>query len=188
MAGENAWLHHIVLRVLFSINVHTTMTRTWKTDVSSKKIKNHTWTSSIVIAYGKWQITARTAPRVTNHDDACRMQIYCRARSSRLRSRKEGSKDNIMIICKSDMFLYLIMLNLLKETIRTARDTTVNDYLCFKGVNGAKFGPIFHTQFVVGLCVDGSANYSSQVLHVAYLPISGSYFSPMLIRKRHLWI
>ena len=44
------------------------------------------------------------------------------------------------------------------------------------------FASIFHTQFVnkwhvwfVGICVDGSANYSSQVLHVAYLPISGSY-------------
>ena len=34
----------------------------------------------------------------------------------------------------------------------------------------------------VGLCVDGSANYSSQVvgLHVAYLPISGPYFSRCL--------
>ena len=60
----------------------------------------------------------------------------------------------------------------------------MNDYLCCKGVKGATFGPIFHTQFVdkwhvwfVGLCVDGSANYSSQVLHVAYLPISGPYFS-----------
>ena len=53
-----------------------------------------------------------------------------------------------MIICKSDMFLYLIMLNLLKETIRIARDTTVNDYLCCKGVKAAKFGTIFHTQFV----------------------------------------
>ena len=47
-------------------------------------------------------------------------------------------------------------------------------------MKGAKFGPIFHTQFVdkwhvrfVGLCVDGSANYSSQVLHVGDLPISG---------------
>ena len=42
-----------------------------------------------VVAYGNLPITARTAPNVTNHDDACRMQIYCRARSSRLRSRKE---------------------------------------------------------------------------------------------------
>ena len=51
------------------------------------------------------------------------------------------------------------------------------------------FGPIFHTQFVdndtcdlsdYAVCVDGSANYSSQVLHVAYLPISESYFSRCL--------
>ena len=74
--------------------------------------------------------------------------------------------------------------------LRIARDTTVNDYLYCKGVKGAKFWPIFHTQFVdkwhvwfVGLCVDGSANYSSQVLHVAYLPISGSYFSRCLFLK-----
>ena len=32
-------------------------------------------------------------------------------------------------------------------------------------------------------CVDWSANYSSQVLHVAYLPISGSYFSRCLFLK-----
>ena len=31
--------------------------------------------------------------------------------------------------------------------LRIARDTTVNDYLCCKGVKGAKLGPIFHTQF-----------------------------------------
>ena len=29
-----------------------------------------------------------------------------------------------------------------------ARDTTVNGYLCCKGVKGEKFGPIVHTQFV----------------------------------------
>ena len=39
--------------------------------------------------------------------------------------------DNVVI---SDMFLYLIMLNLLKEKLRIARDTTVNDYLCCNGV------------------------------------------------------
>ena len=51
------------------------------------------------------------------------------------------------------------------------------------------FGPIFHTQFVDNdtcdlsdyACVDGSANYPSQVLHVAYLPTSGSYFSRCLL-------
>ena len=42
-----------------------------------------------VVAFGEIPITARTAPHVTNRDDACRMQIHCRARSSRLRSRKE---------------------------------------------------------------------------------------------------
>ena len=42
-----------------------------------------------IVAYGKWPITAGTAPHVTNHDDACRMQIYCHARSSRLLSRNE---------------------------------------------------------------------------------------------------
>ena len=42
-----------------------------------------------VVAFGERPITARTAPHVTNRDDACRMQIHCRARSSRLRSQKE---------------------------------------------------------------------------------------------------
>ena len=32
--------------------------------------------------------------------------------------------------------------------VTPACDTTVNEYLCCKGVKGAKFGPIFHTQFV----------------------------------------
>ena len=89
----------------------------------------------------------------------------------------------------SDMFLYLIMLNLLKESY-ALHAIQLWMIMCCNRVKGAKFGPIFHTQFVdkwhvwfVGLCVDGSANYSSQVLHVAYLPISGSYFSRWLFLK-----
>ena len=97
------------------------------------------------------------------------------------------NKDNIMIIWHVFIFNYV---EFAQGKLRIARDTTMNDYLCCKGVKGAKFGPIFHTQFVdkwhvwfVGLCVDGSANYSSQVLHVAYLPISGPYFSRCLFLK-----
>ena len=37
--------------------------------------------------------------------------------------------DNVVI---SDMFLYLIILNLLKENY--VRDTTVSDYFCCNGV------------------------------------------------------
>ena len=45
---------------------------------------------------------------LTNHHGACRLQTSRRSRGSRLGSRKE----DVMI---SGMFLYLIMLNLLKE-------------------------------------------------------------------------
>ena len=58
---------------------------------------------------------------MTNHRGECRLQTFRRSRSSRLGSRR------------SDMFLYLIMLNLLRK-LRIARDTTVNDYLCCNGV------------------------------------------------------
>ena len=50
-----------------------------------------------------------------------------------------------MIILHVFIFNYV---EFTQGTLLIARDTTVNDYLCCKGVNGAKFGPIFHTQFV----------------------------------------
>ena len=85
------------------------------------------------------------------------------------------------------MFLYLIMLNLLKEMFALhAIQRWMN--ICVERRD--MFGPIFLKQFgdkwhvwFVGLCADGSANNSSQVLHVAYLPISGSYFSRCLFLK-----
>ena len=64
-----------------------------------------------VVASGEWPITARTTPHVTNHRGACRLQTFRRSRSSRLGSRKEECGQCFI----SDMFLYLIMLNLLKE-------------------------------------------------------------------------
>ena len=101
--------------------------------------------------------------------------------------RKNKDNNFIMIIWHVFIFNYV---EFTQGKLRIARDTTVNDYLCCKGVKGATFGPIFHTQFVdkwhvwfVGLCVEGSANYSSQVLHVAYLPISGPHFSRCLFLK-----
>ena len=45
------------------------------------------------------------------------------------------------------MFFILNYVEFTQGKLRIARDTTVNDYLCCKGVKWTKFGPIFHTQF-----------------------------------------
>ena len=85
------------------------------------------------------------------------------------------------------MFIYLIMLNLLKESYALH---AIQLWMIICVVTAWIVWAFFHTQFVdkwhvwfVGLCVDGSANYSSHVLHVVYLPISGSYFSRCLFLK-----
>ena len=70
--------------------------------------------------------------------------------------------DNVAI---SDMFLYLIMLNLLKENY------VLHAHLPHKFVD--KFNDHHVRFFGLVLCVDWNASYSS---HVAYVPISGSYF------------
>ena len=51
----------------------------------------------------------------------------------------------VPLIILSSVFNYV---EFTQGKLRIARDTTVNDYLCCKGVKGAKFGPIFHTKFV----------------------------------------
>ena len=84
-----------------------------------------------------------------------------------------NNKDNVMIIWHVFIFNYV---EFTQGKLRIPRDTTVNDYLCYKGVKclGLSFthsslSNDWHVWFV-GLCVDRSANYSSQVFHVAYLP------------------
>ena len=89
------------------------------------------------------------------------------------------NKDNVMI---SDMFFIFNYVEFTQVKLRIACDTTVNDYLWCNGVKC--LGPSFthnyltnDTSYVcfVELCVDWSANYSTQVLGVAYLPIITSY-------------
>ena len=96
---------------------------------------------------------------------------------------RRKNKDNVMI---SDVFIFNYV-EFTQEKLRIARDTTVNDYLCCNGVKclGPSFTHISLTTDRCDLldCVDWSANYSSQVLHVAYLPISRSYFSRCLFLK-----
>ena len=96
-------------------------------------------------------------------------------------------KNNVMI---PDMFLDLIMLNSLKESY-ALHAIQLWMIICVVTVWNV-WAHLSHTvrwQMTRVICrtmrrvVDWSANYSSQVLHVAYLPISGSYFSWCLFLK-----
>ena len=97
------------------------------------------------------------------------------------------NKDNVMI---SDMFLYVIMLNLLRESY-ALHAIQLWMIICVVTVWNV-WAHLSHTvrwQMARVICrtmrIDGGANYSSQVLglHVAYIPISGSYFSRCIFLK-----
>ena len=78
--------------------------------------------------------------------------------------------------------------------LRIARDTTVNDYLCCKGVKclGLYLVSFTHSSLTVTRVICPSMRrrecklFNTSVIYVAYLPISGSYFSRCLFLKRHL--
>ena len=66
------------------------------------------------------------------------------------------------------MFFTFTYVEFNQGKVRIARDTTVNDYLCCNGVKYFTHSSLTNDTCDLSDCVDGSANYSSQVLHAAY--------------------